>query len=165
MARDRGREKGEPIEASFEGREAQVNDLPAIIALLADDALGAEREDLSAPLNPSYLSAFDAMKCDPNQMMCVFELDGTVVGCFQITLIPGLSYTGRWRGQIESVRIAKQLRGQGLGRQMIAWAVDVCRNRGCGMVQLSAHKSRKDTHRFYASLGFEPIHEGFKLVF
>ena len=165
MARDRSRAQGEPIEPRFKGREAEVGDLPLIIALLADDALGAAREDLRAPLNPSYLSAFEAIERDPNQMMCVFELDGVVVGCFQLTFIPGLSYQGRWRGQIESVRIAENLRGQGFGRQMIAWAVEVCRKRGCGMVQLTAHKSRKDTHRFYASLGFEPIHEGFKLVF
>ena len=147
----------------MKGRAAVAGDLPAIIALLADDALGAAREDLRAPLNPAYLAALEQMDRDPNQMMCAFDLDGVLVGCLQITFIPGLSYTGRWRGQIESVRIAKDLRGQGLGRQMIAWAVEQCRARNCGMVQLTAHKSRQDTHRFYASLGFEPIHEGFKL--
>ena len=133
--------------------------------MLADDALGAAREDLAQPTNNSYLSAFEAMARDPNQLMSVAELDGAVVGCLQITFIPGLSYKGRWRGQIESVRIAKDLRGQGLGRQMIDWAVEQCRARGCGMVQLTAHKSREDTHRFYVSLGFEPMHEGFKLIF
>ncbi|MEO9825795.1 MAG: GNAT family N-acetyltransferase [Paracoccaceae bacterium] len=136
-----------------------------IISLLADDDLGTEREDLRQPLNQGYLSAFEEMTRDPNQMMCVAELDGDIVGCLQITFIPGLSYQGRWRGQIESVRIAKDLRGQGLGRQLIGWAVEQCRARKCGMVQLTAHKSRKDTHRFYASLGFEPMHEGFKLIF
>lgn len=144
---------------------AKFKDLAAIVGLLADDALGAEREDLGTPLNPDYLSAFEALENDPNQMMCVFTMDGDIVGCLQITFIPGLSYKGRWRGQIESVRIASHLRGQGLGSQMINWAVEKCRDRGCGMVQLTAHKSRNDTHRFYTSLGFEAIHEGFKLVF
>ena len=132
--------------------------------MLADDDLGSTREDVSDPLNPLYVEAFKAIERDPNQMMAVFERDDGVVGCLQLSFIPGLSYVGLWRGQIESVRIAKTARGGGLGRQMIQWAIDECRARGCGLVQLSAHKSREDAHRFYGSLGFEATHEGLKLT-
>lgn len=132
--------------------------------MLADDDLGSTREDVSDPLNPRYVDAFEAIERDPNQMMAVFEQDGAVVGCLQLSFIPGLSYVGLWRGQIESVRIAKSARGGGLGRQMIEWAIEECRERGCGLVQLAAHKSREDAHRFYGALGFEATHEGLKLT-
>ena len=91
------------------------------------------------------------------------DQDGEVVGCLQITFIAGLSRIGMWRGQIEAVRIAAGQRGSGLGRAMMLWAIEQCRARGCGMVQLTTDKRRTDAHRFYARLGFEASHEGMKL--
>jgi len=143
-------------------RQATSDDLPAIINLLADDELGRSREDPSHPPNPAYLSAFAAIAADPNQLLAVVERDGVVVGCLQLSLIPGLSRLGMWRGQIESVRIASSERGRGLGRTMFEWALDECRKRGCGLVQLTTDKSRPDARRFYESLGFTASHEGMK---
>jgi GNAT superfamily N-acetyltransferase len=144
-------------------RQATRADLPAIVAMLADDVLGQAREDMGPPLNPAYAQAFDAIARDPNQFMAVLEDAAEVVGYLQLTFIPGLSLKGMLRGQIESVRIASSRRGQGLGRVMLTWAIDECRRRGCGMVQLAMNKSRDDTLRFYKSLGFVASHEGFKL--
>ena len=144
-------------------RAATTDDLPAIIALLMDDELGKLREDLGTPLNPRYLQAFEAIARDPNQLLAVAEQDGLVVGCLQLTFIPGLSHLGMWRGQIEAVRVASSLRGSGVGRAMLSWAVEQCRARGCGLVQLTTDKRRTDAHRFYESLGFEASHEGMKL--
>jgi len=142
-------------------RRATAEDVPAIVALLADDDLGKTRE---APGDPCYAEAFAAIAADPNQFLAVVDDGGEVAGCLQLSFIPGLSLKGLWRGQIESVRIAASRRGQGLGHVMINWAIAECRRRGCGLVQLTMHKSRSDTHRFYQSLGFEATHEGFKLV-
>ena len=143
-------------------RTACLADLPAIIALLADDALGREREVLADPPDARYIAAFDAICADANQRLVVAELDGQVVGTLQLSFVPGLSHTGSWRGQIESVRIAAALRGIGTGQQMLEWAVAQCRERGCSVVQLTTDKSRTDAHRFYQKLGFEPSHLGFK---
>lgn len=142
-------------------RQATPEDLSAIVALLADDDLGKARE---APGDPCYAEAFAAIAADPNQFLAVVDDGGEVVGCLQLSFIPGLSLKGMWRGQIESVRIATARRGQGLGHLMIDWAIAECRRRGCGLVQLTMNKSRKNSHRFYESLGFEATHEGFKLV-
>lgn len=142
-------------------RRATLADLPAIVAMLADDDLGKTRE---APGDPCYAEAFAAIERDANQFLAVVDDGGEVVGCFQLSFVPGLSLKGMWRGQIESVRIAASRRGQGLGRLMIEWAIAECRRRGCGLVQLTMNKSRKDSHRFYESLGFQATHEGFKLV-
>lgn len=142
-------------------RRATAADLPAIVALLADDALGKTRE---APGDPCYAEAFAAIAADPNQLLAVVEEGGEIVGCLQLSFIPGLSLKGMRRSQIESVRIAAARRGGGLGRKMIEWAIDECRRRGCGLVQLTMNKTRKDALRFYQSLGFEATHEGFKLM-
>lgn len=141
-------------------RRATAADVPAIVTLLADDVLGAARE---APGDPAYDDAFAAIEASPNELLAVAERDGRVVGCLQITFLPGLSHRGAWRGQIEGVRIAAGERGSGLGRRMLAWAVEQCRARGCRMVQLTTNKTRTDARRFYESLGFRASHEGMKL--
>ena len=144
-------------------RRATAADLPAIVAMLADDGLGRGREDASLPLARGYTDAFAAIEADPNQLLAVADSDGVVVGTLQLTFIPGLSHKGAWRGQVESVRVASSRRGTGLGQAMLEWAVAECRARGCRMVQLTTDKSRDDAHRFYARLGFVASHEGFKL--
>lgn len=127
--------------------------------------LGSTREDPSSPPNARYVEAFAAIERDANQMMVVVEQGGAVVGCLQLSFIPGLSRLGAWRGQIESVRISSSLRGGGLGRAMFEWAIAQCRDRGCELVQLTTDKARPDARRFYESLGFKATHEGMKLSF
>jgi ribosomal protein S18 acetylase RimI-like enzyme len=145
-------------------RPARAEDLPVIVSLLADDALGKAREDPGPPINRAYLEAFAAIQRDENQLFAVAVLEGEVVGCLQLTFIPGLSRRGMWRGQIESVRIAAAQRGGGLGRILFEWAIAQSRARGCGLVQLTTDKSRPDAMRFYETLGFEASHEGLKLA-
>ncbi len=132
--------------------------------MLADDDLGGQRDDPSTPTNRKYVDAFAAIDSDPNPLLAVAEDDRNLVGCLQISFIPGLSRLGMWRGRIESVRIASPYRGKGLGRTMFEWAIDECRNYGCGLVQLTTDKSRADAHQFYETLGFTAGHEGLKLI-
>ena len=145
-------------------RHATIADLPEIVELLADDELGKAREEPGPPPSPRYAEAFKAIKSDPNQFLAVVEKGGALVGCMQLSFIPGLSRAGLWRGQIESVRIASSQRGSGLGRAFLEWAIQECRDRGCGLVQLSTDKTRPDALRFYESLGFRASHEGLKLA-
>ncbi|WP_425354538.1 GNAT family N-acetyltransferase [Jiella sonneratiae] len=145
-------------------RRATPADLPVIVAMLADDIRGKARDDPSLPLDPAYEAAFAAVDADPRQYLAVAELSGAVVGTLQLSFLPGIGHKGAWRGQIEAVRIASHLRGQGLGAEMIAWAVETCRARGCRMVQLTSDAGRLDTHRFYLKLGFKQSHLGFKLT-
>jgi ribosomal protein S18 acetylase RimI-like enzyme len=144
-------------------RVATASDLPSIVAMLADDALGQGREDPSQPPAATYAAAFAAIDADPNQQLVVAVEGEDVIGCLQLSFIPGLSRQGMWRGQIESVRVAAPSRARGLGREMLDWAIERCRERGCGLVQLTTDKSREDAVAFYASLGFKASHEGMKL--
>lgn len=142
-------------------RRATAEDLPAIVALLADDVLGAAREH---PGDPAYTFAFEAIEADANQLLAVAEQDGRIVGCLQLSFIPGLARGGAWRGQVEGVRIAVDQRGSGLGRAMFDWAIAQCRARGCALVQLTTDKARPDARRFYEALGFVASHDGMKLA-
>ena len=151
--------------AAIEFRRALPGDLEAIVALLANDPLGAQRERLQSPLPASYAAAFAAIDRDPNHELVVACRAQTVVGVLQLTFLPHLTYCGGWRAQIEGVRIAADERSHGLGRQMIEWALERARARGCHLVQLTTDKSRPDAKRFYEALGFVASHEGMKLHF
>lgn len=150
---------------AIEIRRAGRADLPAIIAMLADDPLGSTREDTAQPPAPAYVAAFEAIDSDPSQFLAVMTEDDAVIGTLQLTFVRGLSRQGALRGQIEAVRIAGARRGGGLGQHFIEWAVEECRQRGCVMVQLTSDKSRAGAHRFYERLGFKASHLGFKREF
>ena len=150
--------------ADLQCRDATIAELPAVVALLAGDTLGEQREDPALPLDPGYEAAFAAIRSDPGQRLIVALLDGRVMGTMQLSTIPGIAFRGAWRGQIEAVRIAPDLRGRGLGEQLIAYAVEQFRAGGCKFVQLTSHKSREGAHRFYERLGWVRSHDGFKLA-
>ncbi|MFJ5041786.1 GNAT family N-acetyltransferase [Streptomyces parvulus] len=147
--------------ADLEIRRTTAADIPAVVAMLADDPLGAERESPD-DLDP-YVAALERLDADPNQHVVVAVRDGRVVGTLQLTIVPGLSRRGATRSIIEGVRIHADERGGGLGTHLIAWAVDESRRQGCHLVQLTSDKSRTDAHRFYERLGFSASHTGFKL--
>ncbi|WP_284743216.1 GNAT family N-acetyltransferase [Amycolatopsis sp. RTGN1] len=142
-------------------RRAQREDIGAIVRMLADDQLGATRDD-PHDLEP-YLRAFEQIDADPNQLLVVVISDGVPVGTLQLTIIPGLARRGTLRGQIEAVRVHADHRGSGLGADLMRWAIDESRRRGCALVQLTSDVSRTDAHRFYERLGFVPSHTSFKL--
>lgn len=142
-------------------RPATRGDIPAILAMLVDDKLGSTREE---PDNLAlYEAAFERIASTPTVTLYLAESGGEPVGTFLFILIPGLALKGMLRVEIEQVRIASARRGQGLGRQMIGWAVDEARRRGAGMVQLTMNRERTESRRFYESLGFVASHDGFKL--
>lgn len=142
-------------------RKARREDLGAIVRMLADDQLGATRDD-PHDLEP-YLRAFEQIDTDPNQLLVVVTSDDEPIGTVQLTIIPGLARRGALRGQVEAVRIHADHRGSGLGADLMRWAIDESRRRGCALVQLTSDVSRTGAHRFYERLGFVPSHTGFKL--
>ncbi|MFE9391092.1 GNAT family N-acetyltransferase [Streptomyces sp. NPDC006784] len=147
--------------AEFTVRRARAEDIPAIVAMLADDALGATRETPS-DLAP-YRAAFERVDADPHQHLVVAEIDGRAVGTLHLTIIPGLSRRGSTRSLIEAVRVHTDQRGSGLGTRLIEWAVAESRRQECVLVQLTSDATRVEAHRFYERLGFQASHLGFKM--
>ena len=144
-------------------RAARPADLPYLIGLIVEDSVAATNDDPADAMHANYTAALAAIDASPTEELFVVELDGKPVGCFQLSYMPGLMRRGMWRGQIELVHVEGAHQGEGLGTEMMRWAVERCRERGCGMVQLTSNKKRLAAHRFYERLGFAKSHEGFKL--
>ena len=144
-------------------RTATENDLIAMVYMLADDVLGALREDASLPLSAGYIEAFQQIQNDSNNEMVVAEQAGQIIAMMQLTYIPHLISQGTWRCMIEGVRVHSNCRGQGVGKVFFEWAIERAKQRGCHWLQLTSDKQRPDAIRFYENLGFVASHEGFKL--
>jgi GNAT superfamily N-acetyltransferase len=144
-------------------RTAARADVPAIVRMLADDPLGAQRERFSTPLPEGYERAFDAISRDANNELIVACLADEVIGVLQLTFIPSLTYQGGWRALIEGVRVDARMRSRGIGKALFEWAIARARERGCHIVQLTTDKARPEARRFYETLGFVASHEGMKL--
>ena len=140
-------------------------ELPAIIAMFADDELGKAREDTSLPLSAVYTDAFDELDARDDVTLLVARRDGEVIGFAQLFFLRHLSQKGIRRGQIESVRVRSDMRGHGIGHAMMEEALHLFKERGCAMVQLTTDRKRDRTVRFYERLGFEVTHNGMKLRF
>jgi ribosomal protein S18 acetylase RimI-like enzyme len=147
-------------------RPARRDDVPAIVAMLADDALGRGRERIEDPLPASYLQAFERVEHDPNILLVVAEGEGgEIIGCLQLCILPGLSSQGASRGLIEDVRVAAHCRSRGVGEQLVQWAVAESQSKGCRLVELLTHNTRIDAQRFYKRLGFQASHVGMTVRF
>ncbi|WP_040225583.1 GNAT family N-acetyltransferase [Bhargavaea cecembensis] len=148
----------------MEFRKAMHEDLKEIVRLLADDELGATREKYEDPLPDAYEQAFSDIQAQTGNQILVAAEDGSVIGCLQLTFIPGLSRLGMKRAQIEGVRIDKRCRGRKIGESLIREAIRLSQAENCGLIQLTTDKTREDAMRFYEKLGFTATHEGMKLI-
>jgi GNAT superfamily N-acetyltransferase len=146
----------------IELREAVREDLREIVRLLTDDPFGGSRECDQSPLPVAYYDALAAIAEDPNNEVLIAALAGQIVGVLQLTFIPSLTHTGSWRAQIEGVRVASEYRGQGIGTQLVNWAIELAEAKKCRLVQLTMDRRREEAGAFYERLGFTATHEGFK---
>ncbi|MFT6333819.1 MAG: GNAT superfamily N-acetyltransferase [Saprospiraceae bacterium] len=147
-------------------RKATVKDVSAIVEMIAEDELGEKREIFKIPLPTEYLKAFEKIRSDKNQELIVVEDDDLeVIGTLQLSFIQYLTYRGGIRAQIEAVRIRKDKRGQGIGKEMFQWAIVRAKERNAHLLQLTTDKKRPDAIKFYEDLGFKQSHEGMKMHF
>jgi GNAT superfamily N-acetyltransferase len=152
--------------AGMKFRIADRRDVPVVLDLLADDDIARDRGFGVVPeqVDASIWAAFEAIDADPNNELIVAEDGGAVVATCQLTFTPGLSRNGAQRMTVEAVRVRTDLRGRGVGRLMMTYAIERARERGCRLVQLTTDKRRAEAYRFYSSLGFDNSHEGMKLT-
>ena len=145
----------------IEIRTANREDLDAIIELLRRDSIMAVPEEPG--LSAAQIEAFDTIAAHPDNEVMVATLGAEVIGTLQLTFIPGLTFNGAWRAQVEGVRVRDDLRSRGIGSRLMEWAIRRARERGCRMVQLTSNSRRVDARRFYERLGFTASHTGMKL--
>ncbi|WP_434730056.1 GNAT family N-acetyltransferase [Rhizobium binae] len=145
-------------------RQAREDDLPALVAIFAADALGGHGDTTDPEAFADYVGAFTAIEASPNQMLYVAERGGEVVGTFQTMVTTSLTGRGSSAMIIEAVQTRSDARGQGIGARMIEFAIAEAKGRGVRLVQLTSNAIRRDAHRFYERLGFKPSHLGFKMA-
>ena len=145
-------------------RPAREDDLGALIALFAADPLGGHEDTTDPVAHPRYLAAFQSIAASPDQTLYVAERNGEVVGTFQTMITTSLTGGGAASMIIEAVRTRDDMRGQGIGAQMIEYCIEEAKRRDVRLVQLTSNAARKDAHRFYERLGFKPSHLGFKIA-
>jgi GNAT superfamily N-acetyltransferase len=147
--------------SAIEIRTASRDDLPAIVELLRRDSMtGAAGEP---GVSVAQIEAFETISAHPDNEVIVATLGGEVIATLQLTFIPGLTFQGAWRAQVEGVRVRHDLRGRGIGAELMEWAIRRARARACRMVQLTSNNRRVDARRFYERLGFTASHTGMKL--
>jgi GNAT superfamily N-acetyltransferase len=144
-------------------RLATIENVPDIIKMLSDDAIGVTREKVSDVLSNNYINAFEIINNDPNQELTIVEMDGDKVATFQLTFIQYLTHEGGLRAQVEAVRTSSKYRGRGIGKKIFEYIIDRAKKRGCFLLQLTTDKKRPDAIKFYERLGFNATHEGMKL--
>jgi GNAT superfamily N-acetyltransferase len=141
-------------------RIADEADLPAVVAMLADDEIAENREN--AAVADEYRHAFAAMAKETYNKILLAEAEGKIVGSLQLVFIPGVSRSGTKRALIESVRVKSAMRGKNVGTALMKKAIRLAKEGGCGLVQLDSDMRRPRAHLFYRRLGFVQSHAGFK---
>lgn len=156
-----------PDSAAIAIRPAVADDLERVATLIL---LGAATQTMTPDeiarevKHPAYTQAFAELEASPYSTVFVAQRGGAIVGTYQVTLTAGLAARGRKRAKVESVHVAPECRGQGIGAIMMEHAVAFAKQAGAGLVELTSHNSRGDAHRFYSRIGFDQSHAGFKKV-
>lgn len=138
-------------------------DLPAIVSILARETLLGVRDSADPGAFPDYERAFEEIVADPRTTLYVARLEEKVVGTFQLIFFRALLRHGTLLAHAEAVQVDPEVRGHGVGRAMMDFAIAEARRRGAGSLQLASNKQRLDAHRFYERAGFEKRLDGFKI--
>jgi len=147
-------------------RKANKEDVVDIVRMIANDKLGALREEFKEPLTDKYYGAFENINNDVNQeLMVVVNEKKEIIGTFQLSFIQYLTYQGGVRAQMEGVRVRDDQRGKGVGEKMFRWAIQRSEEKGAHLLQLTTDRKRPEALKFYKRLGFVASHEGLKLHF
>ena len=141
-------------------RKATHQDIPRILELYEE--LTEEKQKISSE---TILRVFAEIVAMPNQQFLVAEKDDFVSGTLFLQIIPNLSHNARPWAILENMVVDSRYRRQGIGRLLIEYALNFCREANCCRVQLLSNKKRKEAHQFYRSLGFEDSALGFRMYF
>jgi GNAT superfamily N-acetyltransferase len=143
-------------------RKAREEDIAAIVAILAADEIGGHGDTTDVAARADYLEAFRTLQQTPRENLYVAECGGEVVGTFQTLLTTTLTGRGGTSMIVEAVQTRSDMRGRGIGGQMINFCLEEARRLHLRQVQLTSNAARADAHRFYERLGFARSHFGFK---
>jgi GNAT superfamily N-acetyltransferase len=140
-----------PEPASIVVRAATAADIPAVLALYAQPDL----DDGKVLPTDEGIALFERFACYPDYTLYVAEQDGEVVGTFALLVMDNLGHLGSPSGIVEDVVVAPARQSGGIGRIMMQFAMERCREKDCYKLVLSSNAKRERAHAFYEQLGFE----------
>lgn len=106
-----------------------------------------EKESFSMPWSQQGFK--DALELEDTQLM-VIEQDGKIIGytCMYISFN---------EGEITNVAVSKELRGLGLGKELMKATLDNAVNRNVDRVVLEVRVSNQSAIGLYKSMGYEEL--------
>jgi GNAT superfamily N-acetyltransferase len=132
-------------------RKANKNDLASILSLYSQPGVD-DGEVLSVE---EARRIFDKTGSYPNYKLYVAVKDNKIIGSFALLIMDNLAHMGAPSGIVEDVMVSPSYQGQGVGKEMMSYAMAVCKKAGCYKLVVSSNKKRKEAHKFYESVGFE----------
>jgi len=133
-------------------REAKADDLPALLELHRQ-LVDADGQEISLEQAEKL---FLRIGNYPDYRIYLAEREsGPPVGTFALLIMDSLGHMGTPAAVLEDVVVAEAYRGFGIGRQMIAFATDTARSKGCNKFLFSSGIKRSGAHQFYENLGFK----------
>jgi predicted N-acetyltransferase YhbS len=147
-------------------RAATEEDIPRILELYEELVITSSEVEQERNLSlKEYIKVYEQIKAMPGHELLVAEDEGEVVGSVVLITVPNLSHNASPWAIIENVIVTQKHRRQGVGKQLMEYAIAHAQEAGCYVIELSSNKTRHEAHRFYESLGFEASAHGFRLYF
>lgn len=131
-------------------RKATEDDLLSIIDLYAQPEI--DNGDVISVNEAKEL--FKKIASYPNYHIYVASLENKIVGACALLIMDNLAHKGSSSAVIEDVAVDPDYQGKGIGKQMMNFVKNICKEEGCYKLSLSSNLKRMNTHKFYGSLGF-----------
>ena len=131
-------------------KEASIQDLSAILNLYS---LVLDKGNILTIEQAEIL--FKKMQTYPNYKVYVAENEEHIVGTFALLIMDNLAHQGTPSGVVEDVAVLNELQGKGIGKRMMEYAMEKCKEAGCYKLTLSSNLKRTEAHAFYEYLNFE----------
>ncbi|MDA8333634.1 MAG: GNAT family N-acetyltransferase [Peptococcaceae bacterium] len=142
-------------------RPAVRADAPAIFALYRE--LEGVYDPAGHGPEPGEEALWDNVAADPRQQILVAERAGRITGSLTVVIVPNLGHRGRPWAAVENVVVARELRGQGVGTELMRRAGAIARANNCYKLTLTSNINRPEAHRFYGNLGWRRTHAGYSV--
>jgi GNAT superfamily N-acetyltransferase len=130
---------------------AERGDIPVLLTLYTAAGL-----DTRGPHDEAVAqAAWDRMRLAvPGVQVFIAWRAGVAVGTYTLFVLPLLAHAGAPEAVVEDVAVHPQAQGQGIGRALMAHAMELAREAGCYKLALSSNQRREAAHAFYERLGF-----------
>ena len=135
-------------------RPIRVTDLPGVLALYGQSGLDNDAV-LSVAQAREVFQQFARYPSYRLFVACEPAFPDSVIATYALLVMHNLAHSGTPSAIAEDVVVAPDRQGQGIGRQLMAHALQQARDAGCYKLALSSNAKRQAAHAFYESLGFQ----------